>query len=94
MRLLSALLLALLTTSAAADPAPAADVQKMVTDDCAKAARAKKQCVLSFEGHDVDGGTSWPGGLTVIGRTPTDFGSLIRLRRDFIPEILKTAEDL
>jgi hypothetical protein len=94
MRLLSALLLALLTTSAAADPTPPADVGKMVTNDCAKAVRAKKQCVLTFDGHDVDGGTPRPDGLTVIARTPTDFGSLIRLRRDFIPEILKTAEDL
>jgi hypothetical protein len=85
-------LAALAAAPAAADPTP--DVGKMVTDDCAKATRAKKQCVLKFEGHEVAGGTPTATGTTVTVIGPTRQPSLIRIRRDFIQEILKTAEDL
>jgi hypothetical protein len=92
--LLAALLASLAATPAAADPSPPRDVGEMVTDDCAKARRAKKDCVLTIESHEVEGGTPRATGTTVTVIGPATHGSLIRLRRDFIPEILKTAEDL
>jgi hypothetical protein len=58
------------------------------------ARRAKKDCVLTIESHEVEGGTPRATGTTVTVIGPATHGSLIRLRRDFIPEILKTAEDL
>ena len=89
--LASALLLGM-STAAFAD---AVDVQTMATDDCAKARKAGKTCVLSIT-DDED----------ITGKVPTyddantgfiqfgDHDSLIKLRRDFIPEILRTAEDI
>ncbi len=93
--LLAAALLLGMSTTAFAQPAKAADVQTMATDDCAKARKAGKTCVLSITDDD-----------DIIGTAPTygdtnsafvhfgDHESLIKLRYDFIPEILRTAEDI
>jgi hypothetical protein len=70
------------------------DVKKMTTDDCAKARAANKTCVISIEGIDLEGGVKGPGGERIDILKHGDHASLIRLRFDFIPEILKTAEDL
>ena len=93
---LLAILLSLSTvTVVSAQPSKASDVHKMNKDDCAKARAQNKTCVLTIEdGDNIEGNTPTMGdpGITIAG-----FGkgtSLIRLRRDFIPEILKTAEDL
>lgn len=94
MRILMAALLALVPAAALADTAPTSDVKKMNTDDCARARAAGKTCVINIEGIDVEG---LKVGSTGERFTAPDFGragSLIRLRRDFIPEILKSAEDL
>jgi hypothetical protein len=83
-----------LPVSAFADPGPATDVSKMVTDDCARARKAGKTCVLDVAAEEV-GGTAPTAGE--IGLRLLTFGkadSLIRVRRDFIPEIVKAAEDL
>lgn len=92
--LASAVLLGM-TTAAVADTSTTPDVQTMATDDCAKARKAGKTCVLSISDDDE-----------IIGSTPTygdvntgfihfgDHDSLIKLRYDFIPEILRTAEDI
>jgi hypothetical protein len=87
---------------AAADPAArpasaaaaAVDVHQMVTDDCARARQAGKTCVLEVGAEDVGGAVPTAGdtGIRVLTFRPGP--SLIRLRHDFIPEILKTAEDL
>jgi hypothetical protein len=77
-----------------ADPSPATEVTRMVTDDCARARKAGKTCVLEVPAEDV-GGTSPAAGE--IGLRLLTFGkaeSLIRVRHDFIPEIVKAAEDL
>jgi hypothetical protein len=92
--LLAAILASLAASPALADPKPPADVGQMVTDDCAKATQAKKQCVLKFDAHDVTGGTPKHDGIQIDVLTPTKTNLLIRIRRDFIQEILKTAEDL
>lgn len=90
---LIALLIAVPTT-AMAQPSKAADVTTMATDDCARARKAGKTCVLTIDETDIEGGVPQAGetkiDVLVIGK----MGSLIRLRRDFIPEILKSAEDI
>lgn len=91
--LLAAILLSLAAAPAAADPRPT-DAGKLVTDDCAKARRAGKQCVLTIESHEVEGGKPGGQGMVVtIPKSPVTT-SLISIRRDFIQEIVKTAEDL
>lgn len=70
------------------------DAQKMKTDDCARARKQNKTCVLDMGTETLEGNVGKGDGerIDIIG-----FGkatSLIRIRRDFITEILKTAEDL
>jgi hypothetical protein len=92
--LLGIFISASLVTVAAAQPSKATDASKMAKDDCARARAAGKTCVLAFEA-DVFEGNSPKGDGSVF--TAVDWGrmgSLIRLRRDFIPEIIKSAEDL
>ncbi len=95
MRILIVSLLLALPVTALAQPAKAADVQTMATDDCAKARKAGKTCVLSITDDDeIVGGVPTYGdaGMALIGFG--DHGSLIKLRMDFIKEILRTAEDI
>jgi len=92
--MLLGLLLSLAATPVFADSTPTTDVQKMTTDDCARARKQNKTCVLSIEDEKIEGGRPSAGETTIL---VTDFikhNSLIQIRRDFIPEILKTAEDL
>jgi hypothetical protein len=66
----------------------------MVTDDCARAREAGKTCVLEVPAEDVVGAAP---GVTELRIGIRGFGtaaSLIWLRRDFLPEIVKAAEDL
>ncbi len=89
--LLASLLLAAPAVALADAPA---DAKKMTTDDCAKARAQNKTCVISIEGIDVEGigGKGQGERIDVL-----DLGrhrSLIRIRMDFIAEILKSAEDL
>ena len=91
-RILLATLLTLVPTVALADTAP--DVTKMTTDDCARARKQGKTCVINIEGIDVEGGVPGSTGERI---TTPDFikhNSLVRIRKDFIAEILKSAEDL
>lgn len=80
--------------SRAPSPSPTADVTKMVTDDCARARKAGKTCVLDVAAEDVGGQTPTAGDTGVRAVVFRPEGSLIRLRRDFILEIVKSAEDL
>lgn len=106
MRLILSSLLVLSSTIAFADnpkPAPAAttnpsgktvDVRTMATDDCARARKAGKTCVLDIGEESIEGQVATGTGE---GFTSLDIGkaaSLIRLRRDFITEILRSAEDI
>ncbi len=95
MRILIASLLIAIPASALAQPTKGPDVQTMVTDDCAKARKLGKTCVLSITDDDEILGTTPTYGDT--GTALIQFGdhdSLVKLRRDFIPEILRTAEDI
>ncbi|MBL0215619.1 MAG: hypothetical protein IPQ07_17265 [Myxococcales bacterium] len=92
--LASALLTAALAAPALAQPAKAADVTTMASDDCAKARKAGKTCVLTIEDEDITGTTPTYGDTNTAIVGFGDHDSLIKLRRDFIPEILRTAEDI
>ena len=50
--------------------------------------------VYDFSGDDIEGDLIKPEGTTVDARDFAKHGSLIRIRKDFIPEIVKSAEDL
>lgn len=82
------------TAPAVADPTPAPDVTRMAADDCARARKLNKTCVLSIEDEQIDGTTPTAGEPPISITTRINHGSLIRIRYDFIAEILKTAEDL
>jgi hypothetical protein len=93
----SFLVLFLLVAPAAADPAKSItpDVRAMHTDDCAQARSKGKQCVIDMgKGEDVQGNGVSPNGTGVVAIPTTKQASLIHIRRDFIVEILKSAEDL
>lgn len=93
-------LAALAVTMTLAGPALADDagsgpgVEKMASDDCARARKAGKVCELTIEDEVIEGGVPSAGELSVGIVKFTKSTSLIRVRKDFIPEILKTAEDL
>lgn len=91
--LLASLLLA--PTLANADaPSRTADATKMATDDCARARKQNKTCVLKMESTDINGGVPTASGTGVGILTFAQHASLVRIRKDFIVEILKSAEDL
>jgi hypothetical protein len=86
------LTLLLTTASAFADPTP--DASKMKADDCAQARKQNKTCVLSIEDESIEGNKPVAGETSVLAIKFSQHSSLIRIRRDFISEILKSAEDL
>ncbi|HEY5922894.1 MAG TPA: hypothetical protein VIV11_14545 [Kofleriaceae bacterium] len=78
---------------AQAKPQPQAPAQGN-PDDCARARKLGRVCELTMGEEDIEGGVSRPDGDGFNAREFAWFGSMIRFRRDFIPEIIKTAEDL
>lgn len=58
-----------------------------------KAGYVKKK-VFDFEGDDIEGALLTPEGEFLGGRVRPVHKSLIEYRMDFIPEMLKTAEDI
>ena len=90
MRTMLALLL--FTAVAHADAPP--DAKRMATDDCERARKANKTCVIDMGNEVLEGETPTNSGSRVDVIKFAQAGSLIRIRRDFIPEIIKTAEDL
>ena len=91
-QLLLSLLVTAIPLTALADGAPT--VEKMATDDCARARKLGKTCVLTIEDEQIEGGVPRAGEAIITTVDWGKAGSLVRLRRDFIPEILRTAEDL
>lgn len=57
-------------------------------------AGAGKTKVYDFTGDTIEGDLVKPEGSTVDARDFAKHSSLIRIRKDFIPEIIKSAEDL
>ena len=82
----------LVPTIAFADTAP--DVTKMKTDDCARARKANKTCVLEIGEEQIEGNTGGATGTVINPRQFAVLNSLIHIRKDFIPEIVKSAENI
>jgi hypothetical protein len=89
-RLLIPVFLIAAAATAYADPT-AGD---MAQQDCARARKMHKTCVLTFGGETINKGpvTGNSEDITVAGHEKHP--SLIRLRSDFRAEIIKSAEDL
>ena len=94
MRLFLSLLLLAVPATALAQPAKANDVTTMASGDCARARKLGKTCVLTIEDESIEGVTPTNGEPPLSALEWDRLGSLIKLRRDFIPEILRTAEDI
>ena len=84
MRKLSSALVLVLFMAGVAAAQPKAD----------KAAGGGKTKVYDFTGDTIEGDLVKPEGSTVDARDFAKHSSLIRIRKDFIPEIIKSAEDL
>jgi hypothetical protein len=54
----------------------------------------KKETVYDFDGDDVTGSLIKPDGENITGDTHGKTSSLIKIRSDFIPEMLESVEDL
>jgi len=94
------LVLSLLVSAAAfAEPAPAKPVTEAkpevgLHDDCARARAQHRDCILDIAPEEIDGNKPVVTDAMLNFLQWTKSQSLIHLRRDFIPEIVKTAEDL
>lgn len=86
MRKLSSALVLVLFMAGAAVAQPKADSKA--------AAGGAKTKVYDFTGDTIEGDLIKPEGSTVDARDFAKHSSLIRIRKDFIPEIIKSAEDL
>lgn len=56
--------------------------------------KAAKVKVYDFSGDTIEGDLIRPDGTTFDARDFAKHSSLIRIRKDFIPEIIKSAEDI
>ncbi len=81
-----------LPASLLAEPAPAPAVHQRTTD--CEHDRPREQCVFTFDPEDVAGKAATPDDIGIRIITFGTAGSLVTIRRHFIPEILKSAEDL
>ena len=88
------LIASLLFVSLPAVAGPAPDVKQMHADDCAKARAANRLCVIDMTGEQLDGTKPRGDGFATRVLTYTNHNSLVHIRRDFIEQVLKTAEDL
>jgi hypothetical protein len=70
----------------AADPKPAAGADEGTT--------YKAKTVYDFEDDMVEGDLQRPDGELVNSLKKTEHSSLIEIRKDFIPEMLKSLEDV
>lgn len=104
MRSALALALVLATSPALADKAPPAaaqpaaektpDLHKLEGSECAKARAQNKTCVISIENEDIVGENATGDGTGYTALEFPKLGSLIRLRLHFLPEIIRSTDDL
>jgi hypothetical protein len=92
MRTLVILATLLLPALASADPGKTAEEKH--TDDCAAARKANRTCVLDMGKEELTASTPTGEGIGVGVITTGKQPSLLPVRRDFIVEIIKTAEDV
>lgn len=88
------IVLALLLAPALGHADPPRPAGQLHTDDCARAQAAHKQCVLDISGEEVDGTVITPKQTDLTARVDAKQPSLIHVRREFIAEIIKSAQDL
>ena len=94
MKLVAAVMLLALAATPVAAQKDGDHATNLADQDCARARKLGKQCVLSFGEEDIEGGISKPDGSDFMARDIASFASLIRLRKDFRAEIIRAAEDL
>lgn len=95
-------LIGLLTTPAFAQnkartKAPAKKAAKTRVVKTCKGAKASPDCAKKIDfgkGDTLEGDRPAGDGETITGVSGTRFGSLLRLRTSFVPEILKSAESI
>jgi hypothetical protein len=87
-----ALALALALVVAVAGPADAQPKGASAGDKASD--KGSKVKVYDFSGDTIEGDLIRPEGTTVDARDFAKHASLIRIRTNFIPEIIKSAEDL
>jgi len=94
MKMIAAVLLvAAASATAAAQPkSTPSDGSSLAAQDCARARKAGKQCVLTFGTEEVNGRLVGPDGSQIDAAGIMTFGSLIRLRTDFRAEIISAAD--
>jgi hypothetical protein len=92
--IIAALLLTPALASADEPTSRTPDATKMHADDCARARKAGRTCVLDMGGEEIESNAPTAGGSTIGAVSFGRHESLIRIRREFITEIIKTAEDL
>jgi hypothetical protein len=95
----SILFLALLASPALADnpksPAPVpVPARAMKTDDCAMARKAGKTCEITIGNENITSDRPKNDGILVGGLLFSKLDSLLPIRRDFIREIVKSADDI
>lgn len=66
----------------------------MGSGDCARARAAGKTCVLTIEDESLTGDRPTDSGEKITAIDWKKMTSLITIRRDFIPEIVRSAEEL
>jgi len=71
-----------------------ASAAQMHTDDCARARKQNKTCVLDMGKETLTADKPVGNGVGVAVLQMPKESSLIHIRRDFITEIIKSAEDL
>ena len=93
-KILGAFIVALALVVAAAGPADAQPKAANTGDKGNDKAAGSKVKVYDFSGDTIEGDLIRPEGTTVDARDFAKHASLIRIRTNFIPEIIKSAEDL
>lgn len=78
----------------AADPAPAAGAAAAPAGGDDTNTTYKAKTVYDFEDDTVEGDLQRPDGELVSAQKKAEHSSLIEIRKDFIPEMLKTLEDI
>jgi hypothetical protein len=84
----------LLATTTAAFAQSKSSANDLADQDCARARKQQKTCVLTFDGETINKGPVVGDGTNVSVAQHEKHPSLIRLRSDFRAEIIKSAEDL
>ena len=84
--------LASMTVAAVILGAPAAFAQDVIQE--ADKTVYKKKTVIDFNDVTLEGELTKPEGSYLLNRKRTRFGSLIKLRNDFLPELQKSVDNL